>query len=419
MSRAQKGGMIGLAFLTTLAVLGGIPGAHAADAVTLTVSRWAGPQADAQKALLEEYSKQTGVNVKLDAIDYGQLKQKQTLNMSTKTGEYDLIYVPEAWFGEYTKAGYLTPLDDYVKDVKLTGEGWDLPDFSKAGLDVYTANGSLQALPYFAQTPLLVFDKDALAAAGLAEPKSWAELLTVAQKLKQQGTGIALPFRQGSAISNTMAVLLAGNDGSFFNGNGKLALTEPAVIETVTFMRDLSKSSLNGSNGWHWDEVAKALQFGQAPIGITASGLLKGLEDPNESNVAGKLGYSVIPFGKRPAGLLQTWAWAIPADSKNKQEAFKLAAWLAGKKALAEMSAVDPSFISFRASLSSDPGIAKRAPWLPAANEALSDGVTLPLQPAAPQLLDALATGLSGVVTNGDDPATMLEHVQETQAAKF
>src|SRR4029453_9211267 len=147
--------------------------------------------------------------------------------------------------------------------------------------------------------------------------------------------------------------------------------------------------------------------------------LFKGLEDANESNVAGKLGYAVIPYGKHPAGLLQTWAWAVPPDSKNKEEAFKLAAWLAGKKALTGMSAIDPAFISFRASLSSDPEIAKRAPWLAAANEGLSNGVTLPLQPAAPQLLDALAGGLSGVVTNGDDPAAMLKQVQETEASKF
>src|SRR5262245_54624836 len=135
---------LGIAAATTLALVSGLAPAHAAD-VTLTVSRWAGPQADAQKTLLDEYSKATGVTVKLDAIDYGQLKQKQVLNMSTRTGEYDLVYVPEAWFGEYSTAGYLAPLDDYVKDAKLTGEGWDLADFPRAGLDVYTANGSLQA----------------------------------------------------------------------------------------------------------------------------------------------------------------------------------------------------------------------------------------------------------------------------------
>lgn len=432
MRRTRGNVAVGLAVLAAMVTLSacsssagsansadGSPSAESSD-VTLTVSRWAGPQADAQQVLLDEYSKETGVTVRLDAIDYGQLKQKQTLNMSTKTGEYDLVYVPEAWFGEYSEAGYLTPLDDMVKDAALTGDDWDLSDFSQAGLDVYTTeDGSLQALPYFAQTPLLVYDKDALKQAGLKEPKTWDDVLEVAKYYKEQGSGIALPFRQGTAITNIMAVLLAGNDTDFFDADGKLDLTDPAVVETVQFIQELSKYSLDGSLGWHWDEVTKAVQFGQAPIGITTSGLFTALENPDDSNVAGKLAYAPIPYAKTPAGLLQTWGWGIPADSKNQDEAFKLAAWLDSKEALTEMSTADPSFISFRESLASDPELAKNAPWLPAAKAAFANGVTLPLQPAAPELLEALSVGLSGVVTNGDDPATMLKGVQETEASKF
>ena len=388
--------------------------------VTLTVSRWAGPQADAQQKLLDEYSKANGVTVKLDAIDYGQLKQKQTLNMSTKTGAYDLIYVPEAWFNEYADAGYLTKLDDLVKDASLTGADWDFADLSKSSLAVYTAkDGSLQALPYFAQTPLLVYNKDEFAKANLQPPKSWDDLLAAAKVFHDQGTGIALPFKQGPAIANVMAVLLAGNNTGFFGKDGKLNLTDPAVVDTVKFMQNLSQYELQGSNGFHWDEVNKVLQFGQAPMGITASGLFTALEDPNASNVAGKLGYLPIPYAKQAAGLLQTWSWAVPADSKNAKEAFKLAAWLDSKQGLTEMSQADPSFISFRTSLASDPNLAKAAPWLAAANEAFSHGVTLPLQAAASELLSDLATGLSGVVANGQDPAAMLADVQAKDASKF
>lgn len=387
--------------------------------VSLKVSRWAGPQAEAQRQLLEEYERKTGVKVKLDAIDFGQLKQKQTLNMSTRTGEYDLVYIPESWLGEYAKASFLAPLDAFVKDEKLTGPNWDFEDFSKAALQVYTVGGSLQALPYFVQTPLLVYNKDALKDAGFAEPKTWEDLLKVATHFKQKGSGIALPFRQGTAIANLLAVLVAGNEGSFFDSSGKLAMTQPPVVESVRFMQDLGKQSLRGSNGWHWDEVSKALQFGQAPLGITVSGLFKGLENSADSNVAGKLGYAAIPYNKRPVGLIQSWAWAIPGDSKNKEEAFKLAAWLNGKASLAAMSKLDPSFISFRASLASDSELVAKAPWLGTANKVLSNGVTLPLQPAAPQLLDALAAGLSGVVTNGNDPLKTLEQIQAAQSGKF
>ncbi|MBD8066611.1 sugar ABC transporter substrate-binding protein [Devosia sp. PTR5] len=402
-----------------VAVLVGWSGSVAAQ--TLTVSRWAGPQADAQKVLLDQYAAEHGIEIRFDAIDYGQLKQKQTLNMSTKTGEYDLIYVPEAWFGEYSEAGYLEPLTKYVENPELTGENWDMLDFSRAGMDVYSdADGALKALPYFAQTPLLVYNKTMLEEAGFEPPQTWDELLAVAKYFKEQGTGIALPFRQGSAITNVLAVLLAGNETDFFAADGKLDLTNPAVVETVNFMQDLAQYGFNGSNGWHWDEVNKVLQFGQAPLGITASGLFTALEDEDQSNVAGQLGYAPIPHNKRVAGLLQMWGWAIPADSKNKEEAFKLAAWLTSKEALTAMSEADPSFISFRQSLGSDPALAATAPWLQAANEALASGVTLPLRPAAPELLTSLATGLSSVVTDPNaDVGGMLSGVQDAEAGKF
>jgi ABC-type glycerol-3-phosphate transport system substrate-binding protein len=387
--------------------------------VTLTVSRWAGPQADAQQELLDQYSEETGVTIRFDAIDYGQLKQKQTLNMSTATGEYDLIYVPEAWVGEYTEAGWLTDLSDYVTDESLTGADWDFSDFTQSGVDVYTRDGALYGLPYFVQTPLVVFDETALEEAGFDAPQTWDEILEVAKHFKEQGSGIALPFRQGSAIVNIMAVLLAGNETDFFDADGALDLTNPAVVEAVAFIQELSKYGLDGSNGWHWDEVNKALQFGQAPIGITTSGLFTALENPDESNVAGQLGYAPIPYAKRPAGLLQTWGWSVPADSKNQEEAFKLGAWLTSKAAQKEMGTIDPSFISFRNSLYEDPDLTANAPWLPAVQEALATGVTVPLQPNAPALTDALSVGLSGVVANGEDPATMLSGIQDTLASQF
>ena len=425
MRRTRGSVAIGLAVLATLTTLsgcsssgGGTPSTDSSD-VMLTVSRWAGPQADAQQALLDEYTKETGVKVRMDAIDYGQLKQKQTLNMSTKTGEYDLIYVPEAWVGEYTEAGYLSDLTDYVTDEALTGADWDYSDFNQSGIDVYTRDGALYALPYFVQTPLVVFDKDALDAAGFDEPKTWDDILEVAKYFKEQGTGIALPFRQGSAIVNIMAVLLAGNETDFFDADGALDLTNPDVVEAVAFIQELSKYGLEGSNGWHWDEVNKALQFGQAPIGITTSGLFTALENADESNVAGKLGYAPIPYAKTPAGLLQTWGWAVPADSKNQEEAFKLGAWLTSKAAQKEMGTIDPSFISFRESLYTDADLTANAPWLPAVQEALAKGVTVPLQPNAPALTDALSVGLSGVVSNGEDPATMLQGIQDTLASQF
>ncbi len=71
MLRFSAGLLAGFAVLTS--VSGGVLSAHAAG-VTLTISRWAGPQADAQKKLIDDYAKQSGDTINVDAIDYGELE---------------------------------------------------------------------------------------------------------------------------------------------------------------------------------------------------------------------------------------------------------------------------------------------------------------------------------------------------------
>ena len=96
------------------------------------------------------------------------------------------------------------------------------------------------------------------------------------------------------------------------------------------------------------------------------------MKNADESNVAGKLGYAAIPYGKQPAGLLQTWALGRPGRQQEQGRSLQARGVARQQEGARRRSAqTDPSFISFRASLSSDPEIAKNAPWLAAANKAL------------------------------------------------
>ena len=108
----------------------GKAGTGAGEKVELVISRWAGPHADDQAAILKQFESETGIRVRMDAIDYFQLRQKQTLNLSGKTGAYDLVWVQEVWLPEYVSSGYLLPLDDFVKDETLSGKDFDLQDFN-------------------------------------------------------------------------------------------------------------------------------------------------------------------------------------------------------------------------------------------------------------------------------------------------
>jgi multiple sugar transport system substrate-binding protein len=386
--------------------------------VELVISRWAGPHADDQAAVLKQFENETGIRVRMDAIDYFQLRQKQTLNLSGKTGAYDLVWAQEVWLPEYVSAGYLLPLDDFVKDASLSGKDFDLSDFNPNLIKINTINGKLYALPTFVQTPLMVYNKELLTKAGLQPPKTWEETLAVAKALHDKGKGIALPAKQGLAAVDIWIAMARSNNGNYFNPEGKLQLVTEPNIATVQFWKDLVTVAMKGSTNWHFDEVNKALQFAEAPIGLSISGLCGALEDEQQSKVAGKLGYAALPYKIHPFGTLSFWSWGVAADSRHPKEAYRLAAWLTSKSIEKQMSLKDGQ-IAARQSLYSDPELVAKAPWLPGVAEALQNADTQPLHKNAPKLMDAMAAALSAEAVNGEDPKGQLEQVQKALAADF
>jgi multiple sugar transport system substrate-binding protein len=393
-------------------------GSNAGGKVELVISRWAGPHADDQAAILKQFENETGIQVRMDAIDYFQLRQKQTLNLSGKTGAYDLIWAQEVWLPEYVSAGYLLPLDDFVKDSALSGKDFDLQDFNPNLVKINTINGKLYALPTFVQTPLMVYNKELLQKAGLQPPKNWEETLTVTKVLHEKGKGIALPAKQGLAAVDIWIAMARSNNGNYFNEEGKLQLVTEQNIETVQYWKDLVAVAMKGSPNWHFDEVNKALQFGEAPIGLTISGLCGALEDEQQSKVAGKLGYAALPYKIRPFGTLSFWSWGVAADSRHPKEAYRLAAWLTSKSIEKQMSLKDGQ-IAARQSLYSDPELVAKAPWLPGVAEALKNADTQPLHKNAPKLMEAMAAALSAVAVNGDNPKEQLEQVQKALVSEL
>jgi multiple sugar transport system substrate-binding protein len=393
-----------------------------AEPITLTISRWAGPHADDQIEILKMFTQETGIQVKVDAIDYGQLFDKQTLNMSGKTGAYDLVWNQEIWTPKYVSSGYLLPMDQFFNDpaVKAKVPYFDLANYNQSLIKVDTFNGKLYGLPTFIQTPILVYNKDMFQKAGIPIPANWTwdETLKAAKAFHDKGSGIAVPAMQGMAAVDAFAAIMRSNGGDYFDANGKLALNQPANIEAAQFWKDLSAVSMQGSATWHWDEVNKAVQSGQAPIGITISGLLNQLEDPANSSVAGKIGYAPLPYSKNTFGTLSEWTWSVTADSKHPKEAFQLAAWLTSPDTEKAMTLKDGQ-ISAVTSLFNDPDLTPKMPWLPAINAALQNSATEPLDDNATQLTNKMAEILSGVFTGTTTPQAAFDQAQKDLAGLY
>ena len=65
--------------------------------------------------LLPEFKAKTGIDVEIEAISYIDMHSKLVPQLSSPEGSYDAIVVDFYWVAEFTKAGWLMPLDDLIK----------------------------------------------------------------------------------------------------------------------------------------------------------------------------------------------------------------------------------------------------------------------------------------------------------------
>lgn len=370
----------------------------------LVVSRWSGPHADDQKKILAEYD---GPEVKMDDVDYGNLKQKQIQSLST-SGDYDLVWVHETWLQDYVAKGFLLPLNDLV-----ASKDTDLSIYSDAMIESNTVDGEFYAFPTFAQTYMITYNKEWFEKEDQKVPTTPEELVETARYFKEQGTGIALPAMQGAAAVDVFSALLYSYGGDYFNEAGELDLTSEAAQNAFTLWKDLCDNSMTGSLTWHNDQVSQAIREEKAPFGITISGLANMDIDPEVSLIKDKVGYAPIPGGVENVSVVTYWSWAVAKNSENQEDAYDLAAWMTSPEVEKELALMNGQITAIK-SLAEDAEVVESIPVLPVANEILATAKPQPSTGDSSKILEALQATLSEIGAAGADPIEAAEALQET-----
>ncbi|HSK68180.1 MAG TPA: extracellular solute-binding protein [Candidatus Limnocylindria bacterium] len=375
----------------------------------ILVSRWAGPHADFQKQVVKGY---TADKVTVDDVDYGNMKQKQILSFQSAQGDstYDAVWVDCKWMNEYISNGYLQPIDEFV-----AAAGLDLSIYAKGMLEgCYGEDGKLYGLPTFAQTLILTYDSAALERAGLEVPTTADELVAVAKWFKEnEGTGIALPAKQGTASTQVFAQLLISSGGSFFDADGNLAINSEAGVYAASVYDELCKYGVDGVLAWHHDQTCEAVRTGVAPIGITISGLLNLNANPELSTIVDTVKYAPLPGSQGAAGNNAFWVWGVAANSPDPREAFDFIAWLTSPETEKAQTMANQQ-ISAITSLSEDPEVLAKTPFLPVVMDVLARGRMYPVTKNIQSMTDALILGLSEIGSTDAEPAAVMNRIVDS-----
>ena len=295
-----------------------LAGCGHSDAPSLVIAVNAGVEGDALKAAAREWGAAHSVHTEIIDLPYDNLFEKELLDLTSRTGAYDVIMMDDPWFPRLVQNGALTPLPSQTPDT----------DFLVSCLDVCRERNVYYALPYVGNSQLFFYRKDLVSA-----PATWSDVLAAAKKIGAGGSmyGYVMRAAPGNAVVTDFLPLFWAFGAEMFTINGAPNVASAEGTAALKFMLELGKYSPPGYAGFNADEVSAHLLQSTAAMSINWPAWIAAMDDPAKSKVVGKIDYAPLPSEKRK-GVAELGAWmvGVPAASKNKDRAFEFINWATG-----------------------------------------------------------------------------------------
>lgn len=305
------------------------PGGRSGPRLVVAIN--AGVEGDALKAAARDYQQSAGVRMDVVELPYANLFEKVMLDLTSRTGAYDVIMMDDPWFPRLASGEKLAALDPLYRKAGMAGPDSDFVSSSLAlGHEPYP-NGPLYGLPYVGNCQLFFYRKDLFDRLGLAQPKTWGEVRSAAQKISAAEKGMygyVMRAAPGNpAVADFMPILWAFG-GDVLSPEGEPRLNTQEAAAALRFMVEMGKWAPPGYVSFNADEISAHLLQGTAAMSINWPAWVLAMDDPSKSRVVGKIAFAPIPGEREPGrSALGNWLLGIPAGSKNIDAAFGFLRW--------------------------------------------------------------------------------------------
>ncbi|TIM34381.1 MAG: extracellular solute-binding protein [Mesorhizobium sp.] len=326
-----------------------VEAAKAHSGVTLNMTYEAGLQAlDPRNFSGPMWEQLTGMKSNVVELSNPDQYSKAVAEHIAGSGAYDVLDISPAWTPSLADGGVIAPLDDYIAKYMNPADLEDYHPLYKA-LPTYKGkiwgffdDGDMFALYYrkdIFEDPKMVEAYQAKFNAKLAPPKTWEEYAQIAQFITDQmapnvyGAG---HFRKAGSPGNQFDFLqqYRANGGKLFGDDMKAGLVSDAGVKTLQNMIAANAASIPGNNEldavslWAAFLTGKvAMIYSWPPSGRMAANYSQSATAINfipQSQIAGKVGYAVVPGNPEHATGSNK---ALSADSANPEAAYLFMQW--------------------------------------------------------------------------------------------
>ncbi len=292
---------------------------------------------DQVKGHLAAFEKKTGVPVAYTNSPFAQYRETM-ITKFTGGAPVDMLWVSDAWLPEFAQAGWLAPIDRFKQ---LTAYDAATSAFCN---DSMMFEGKQYGLTYYTDYMAFLYDAEILQKAGFTTPPAtWEEVASQAVAIKAKGLAeypVSIGMAQESWLIEFISTLVYSHGGALVDDAGKPAMQDARTAAALQWLVDAVQKHKILSPGCVQVgelEVLKTASAGRAAFVLLPKYRLRVLNDPAQSQTAGRWKQAMMPMG--PAGAHATVGWMrfygitprAVATTRRADDTARLMEWFGGK----------------------------------------------------------------------------------------
>jgi sorbitol/mannitol transport system substrate-binding protein len=282
--------------------------------------------------LSPQWEQETGNTINWVVLEENVLRQRVTTDIATNGGQFDIITIGSYEAPIWGKQNWLVGLNDI--------EGYDYEDLIPTVVNALSYDGTLYALPFYAESSFTYYRKDLFDEAGLTMPEqpTYDQIAEFAAKLTDKSKeqyGFCQRGKPGWGENMAfVGPMVNAFGGRWFDMDWKPQLTtEPWVNAVNYYVKNMNEYGPPGASANGHNENRALFATGHCALWVDATSAAGYIYNPNESQVADKTAFALAPVEVTDKGSAWFWAWAlgIPSSSSKVDTAKSFLAWATSK----------------------------------------------------------------------------------------
>lgn len=358
--------------------------------------------------LIPQFEELTGIKVRVTKLPEQEFLTKVPADLTAGTFAFDVFMSQYYDAPKYAMEKWTQSLDEFMENPKLTDPVWyDWEDFFPGARSIATIGAEYKdRIPITAEAQVLIYRKDILEKLGLKVPETFDELLDTAKIINEKENIAGITLRGGSDLWWPLYGFVRSFGGEYVDLENQLSkISTPESKAGVDMYIKCLAFTPPGITSAGWDEINTAILTGKAAMFLDSSVIYSRLEDPNVSQLAGKMG--VAPFVKGPAGRIghsHYWSISMNSKAKNKEAAWLFIQWATSKQVQLQLAL--KGVLSPRSSVWEDESFGKIFPkdFVYGVSETLKTAVISPANTRFFEMMDLLRVAVQEAFLNQTEP---------------